>query len=172
MNTTWHSFVKPQRIATPNKAIDPPVSVGRMLGPSLLWFLTIPKSDVFRTSDRQILPLQDQQLTAMLAKRFFERAQLSLQLPGPFPATNGRASRHHSVLFFPSNHFRRSATPMLYAFPSFAAGSSLACKAFRICLSFVPMRMAASLTVTAMRSSNGDLDDIMWPVDGWIESLL
>ena len=44
---------------------------------------------------------------------------------------------------------------MLYAFPSFAAGSPLACKAFRICLSFVPMRMAASLTVTAMRSSNG-----------------
>jgi len=77
-------------------------------------------------------------LQAMLAKRFFERAQLSLQLPGPFPATNGRASRHHSVLFFPSNHFRRSATPMLYAFPSLAAGSSLACKAFRICLSFVP----------------------------------
>jgi hypothetical protein len=121
------------------------------------------KPDVFRTSDRQILPLQDQQLTAMLAKRFFERAQMNLQLPGPFLTTNGRASRHHSVLFFPSNHFRRSATPMLYAFPSFAAGSSLACKAFRICLSFVPMRMAASVTVTAMRSSNGDLDDIMWP---------
>jgi hypothetical protein len=28
-------------------------------------------------------------------------------------------------------------------------------------LSFVPMRMAASLTVTAMRSSNGDLADIV-----------
>jgi hypothetical protein len=50
---------------------------------------------------------------------------------------------------------------MLYAFPSFAAGSSLACKALRICLSFVPTRMAASLTVTAMRSSNGDLDDMV-----------
>ena len=61
-------------------------------------------------------------------------------------------SGHHSVLFPPSNHFRRSATPMLYAFPSLAAGSSLAYKALRICLSFVPMRMAASLTVTAMRS--------------------
>jgi len=66
---------------------------------------------------------------------------------------------HHSVLFFPSNHFRRSATPMLYALPSLAAGSSLAYKALRICLSLVPMSMAASLTVTAMRSSNGDLED-------------
>jgi len=66
---------------------------------------------------------------------------------------------HHSVLFFPSNHFRRSATPMLYALPSLAAGSSLAYKALRICLSLVPMRMAASLTVTAIRSSNGDLED-------------
>ena len=54
---------------------------------------------------------------------------------------------------------------MLYAFPSFAAGSSLACKAFRICLSFVPMRMAASLTVTAMRSSNDDLDDMVPTLD-------
>ena len=117
------------------------------------------QTDVFRTSERQILPLQDQQLTTMLAKRFFERCTTKPSTPRSISCNNWVAPLHHSILFFPSNHFRRSATPMLYAFPSFAAGSSLECKAFRICLSFVPMRMAASLTVTAIRSSNGDLED-------------
>lgn len=111
-------------------------------------------------SDRQNPPVRINNLQRCCRKGFSNVAQLGLRLPGLFPATNGWASRHHSV-FSPSNHLRRSA--MLYAFPSFAAGSSLACKAFRICLSLVPMRMAASLTVTAMRSSNGDLDDTVPP---------
>jgi len=109
----------------------------------------------FNTLISAIFDLQNQAVTVPQRVGFFERRGGKPFQPHGSPIL----LRHHSVRFFPSNHFRRSVTPMLYAFPSLAAGSSLACKAIRICLSFVPMRMAASLTVTAIRSSNGDLED-------------